>query len=181
MQARYSSTGDPRWCRAQLVFAICALAACPGSIDDPERFLSSSTAGCIETIEERVFPQRCSNAGCHDSKVKAQLLDMQTPGWEARLIDVKSTCNERLLIDSANPDNSFMLEKVTEDEPECGLPMPGAGDRLSDSERQCMREWVNSVLGGGSDGGGSGDGGGGGTGDASAGDSTGGATSDGEA
>src|SRR5688572_32827920 len=77
-----------------------------------------------------VFGRACSAAACHDSESPTGGLDLASPDVGTRLVGVASTdpmCTDRDLVDLANPDNSFLLEKVELTSPQCGALMPLVG------------------------------------------------------
>lgn len=140
-----------------ILLALCsclALGGCPGTLDDPDSFRPCTA----ETVPTVLFPKACGNSLCHDSSNPEAELDLRSPDVASRLVNVPSVdtaCETRLLIDPNNPDNSFLIEKLTQSKPECGDPMPAAGS-LSDQEIQCVKDWVTSVVGGSGTGGGGG-------------------------
>jgi hypothetical protein len=86
----------------------------------------------------------CSGPGCHIPQGTPP--DLVSPGLESRLVDVLSTCNGRPYIGA---DDSFLADKIGEDQPECGSPMPFLqSDLLSDADRQCILDWIDEVSGG---------------------------------
>lgn len=123
-----------------------ALAACPGAIDDPERFTRGPE--CPD-VEAELFALRCSSRLCHGAGAESQAgLDLRSPGPESRLVDVASTskdCDGRLLIDPDEPEASLLLLKLGEDPP-CGERMPLVGARLNAFERQCLLDWIERAA-----------------------------------
>lgn len=86
----------------------------------------------------------CSGPGCHIPQGTPP--DLVSPGLESRLVDVLSTCNGRPYIGA---DDSFLADKIGEDQPECGSPMPFLqSDLLNDADRQCILDWIDEVSGG---------------------------------
>jgi hypothetical protein len=86
----------------------------------------------------------CSGPGCHIPQGTPP--DLVSPGLEARLVDVLSTCNGRPYIGA---DDSFLADKIGVDAPECGSPMPFLqSDLLNDADRQCILDWIDEVSGG---------------------------------
>ena len=96
---------------------------------------------------------------CHGIAVKLDMssLDMETPGYGARLKDHPSehkgnpagtVCpSGDKLIDSAAPANSWLLKKVTGMQGSCGVNMP-LGGMLSPADQTCVTTFVNCVAGG---------------------------------
>ncbi|MBM4363635.1 MAG: nucleotide-binding protein, partial [Deltaproteobacteria bacterium] len=91
-----------------------------------------------------LFLERCSGGVCHHSGPSpARGLDLLSPAPAIRMVGVASTCGDRLLIDPAAPDESFLLVKVREDAPGCeGARMPNGGDPLAPAEIACLEAWV---------------------------------------
>jgi hypothetical protein len=116
--------------------------ACPGHIDDPERFRQ-----CAIDVEVDVFRQTCGASGCHVAGANAAAgLDLTSPGVASRLVNKPSTCNGKLYL--SGPSEGFLLEKVSQDMPTCGTRMPATGT-LTDEELRCLRLWAASAFDGG--------------------------------
>jgi hypothetical protein len=151
-----------------LAFALPAVSSsCAGKLrGDPASYqVSRSTSGTCDAIP--VFTRHCATAACHVGDNATGGLDLSAAGIESRLVGVKSQsngCQDRLLIDPSAPDKSFLLEKIDERMPSCGVRMPLVGD-LSAEERACIHTWVLSLVA--SDGGDAGHSGRTGSGDAS--------------
>jgi len=93
----------------------------------------------------------CQGALCHQNVFPPEL---HTPGVAARLLDINAAlCPNTVTpipkyIDSANPANSFILNKVQAAMPTCGAPMPYMPNTALSAEKlACLVEWVNSVAG----------------------------------
>ncbi|MDF3065940.1 MAG: hypothetical protein K0R38_1541 [Polyangiaceae bacterium] len=94
---------------------------------------------------------------CHSSAFKLGMLDL-SPGYTARLKDQPATHSEVVspadcpsgdkLINSAAPDESWLLKKVSAAQGTCGGPMP-APSGLAGAELQCMKDYVSCVAMGG--------------------------------
>jgi hypothetical protein len=125
-----------------------ALAACAGELGDPARF--EDPAECGLDVQEDILIPRCAVAGCHLSGDPVAGLEYLTGGLPDRLVDVEAAaCPDRMLIDSADPDASFILVRTSET-PMCGdemlARMPFLRDPLSDYELACLRSWVHRVA-----------------------------------
>ena len=127
---------------------------CAGELEgDPNDYIVAAPVttapSCGDTVDQ-VLTQRCSTDICHDSDEPAAALDLSQT--TLNLIGVPSTdpnCSDRVLVDPAVPENSFLLEKIDTFSPECGSRMPLAGE-LESEEIACFVEWVNEMTGGGS-------------------------------
>lgn len=159
------------------------LAACAGELENPERFEAPSTGpSCELDVVEDIFVPKCG--ACHGSESPYAGLDLVSDGHAERLVGVVATdensgaCAGEVRLDPADPEGSLFMEKLHED-PSCGTIMPQAGTPLDREELDCVRLWMDELIGmagGGGDGGmaGGGDGGVGGGDDAGASDEDGG-------
>ncbi|MFW6023741.1 MAG: hypothetical protein ACOC9O_03250 [Myxococcota bacterium] len=131
----------PAW-----VLLIAAVSAgCPGEIADPALF-DAGTGDKGEPLPCDI-PDTCGTSACHGGGEPAAELDLRQPGGTARLLDVPSTeCDGRLLVDSTDPEASFLLEKLRSDMPECGEPMPATGEPLDEGELACIEQFVLDMV-----------------------------------
>lgn len=95
---------------------------------------------------------------CHSTAMPLGMLDLQTPGYSARLKDQSAThsgittANPECpsgdkLIDSANKDASWLLKKVSGGQGTCGDAMPPGG--LQGDQLKCAQDYVSCVATGG--------------------------------
>jgi len=89
---------------------------------------------------------------------KLRALFASVANAEAEIAEIEAISNhlealgygsDRVLIDPAQPDNSFILEKLNFMDPQCGDQMPPLGTTLMTDELTCIGEWVDSVAAGG--------------------------------
>ncbi|MGE0321226.1 MAG: hypothetical protein AB7K71_16040 [Polyangiaceae bacterium] len=137
-----------------LFLAALALPGCPGELEDPDRFST------VCDPPNRIFAKTCGASSCHDEKKPEADLDLKSPGVAERLIDVPAHCSQpdpndpeacvcpdRLLIDSQNPEASYLLEKVSQEVPECDDRMPLLTSNLKSRDVECIRSWILEVTG----------------------------------
>jgi hypothetical protein len=132
--------------RLGLLVVTMTLTACPGSLENPERFLDGgldggSDAGFTCTpanVESLIFIPSCGGAGCHGPTNPSNGLDLQSPGVASRLKGV-SQCMSK-------SEASFMLEKL-HPSPACGSQMP-LGRTLPDEQIACVASYLASLDGG---------------------------------
>jgi hypothetical protein len=116
----------------------------------------SSCPDDITTLFARPSAQGgCTNGGgCHEpgSPVKP---DLVSPGVEARLLNIASSCSKTATGASVQPrpyigsDDSFLEEKIGDGDPGCGSPMPFFAEAaLSAADEQCIVDWIDQVSGG---------------------------------
>jgi hypothetical protein len=132
---------------ALLLTLASALSGCPGTIEDKSRF-QGRCRDPIDVQTEILLP-RCGDSICHDAQNPEANLDLISPNVERRLVGVRATqCTQRLRIDPAMPELSFLLEKLERDDPECGDRMPVREQPLSRNEIACVRDWVEELAAG---------------------------------
>jgi hypothetical protein len=105
-----------------------------------------------------VLTNSCFGIGCHGANTPAAQLDMESPGVEARLVDVPashadildgsdSQCFQgELRVDSANPQRSVLLKKILGTQ-SCGSKMPISPRSLTTENAECVRQWVYRLAG----------------------------------
>src|SRR4051812_5630981 len=94
--------------RLLVAVGLLALAACPGRLDDPERFTCHA--------ETDVLIKKCGIDTCHDPVTKQNGLDLASPGIAMRITTGTSTCMSIPLI-------QLLPNKLTAT-PACGATMP---------------------------------------------------------
>ncbi len=134
--------------RLGFVVMTMALTACPGALENPERFLDggltdggSGDAGFTCTnanVENLIFIPSCGGAGCHGATNPSNGLDLVSAGVASRLKGV-SQCMSK-------PESSFMLEKL-HPSPACGSQMP-LGRTLPAEQIACVASYLASLDGG---------------------------------
>jgi hypothetical protein len=113
------------------------------------------------TCLTQVFTTNCTTSIiCHKTGATPNAgasLDLESPGANKRLIDVpathggvaaNATCMPgQKLIDSAMPDNSWLLLKLTTAtaDQKCGSQMP-IGPLLSDTDLTCVKKYIQDVA-----------------------------------
>ncbi len=88
-----------------------------------------------------VLETNCAGAACHSGGPR---IDLVSSGVIDRLLDMPSDCGDLLLIDSTDPERSYLLNKVSS-QPDCGTPMPVAGS-LSADDLACLQAWVTGMA-----------------------------------
>lgn len=129
--------------RAALLAIAMLAAACAGDLADPERF-----ADCAPGFVEQLFQESCSGGGdCHDTGEPEADLDLVSPDSASRMLGVASVqeaCNGAPLIDPAGGDH-LLLQKLG-DSPPCGARMPFGEAKLTRSEIECVRRWIDEAV-----------------------------------
>jgi hypothetical protein len=143
--------------RSGVVVIALVSSACPGSLEDPERFIVRVCGGegqpiCTSTTSteatppplDTVFRPRCGFPGCHAPPVQGGL-DLSAEEIEDRLVSVTSSsalCAGRVYVVPGEPTMSLLYLKMT-GEP-CGSKMP-LGGSVSPSELSEVREWIEGL------------------------------------
>lgn len=134
------------------IAALCAtagLAACPGELEDPERFLTGTGGGGPCPDIPQLFAETCADAGCHNASEMAENLDLESPGVEGRLAGVPgtSTCDNIVLADPDDPPQSLIVRKL-QPAPPCGSQMPllVPKDQLYTAHQiACVEAWIATL------------------------------------
>lgn len=170
----------------------------PADLENPEQYppLGGGNGGGAPSCVTRAFKAaNCNIPACHSSTAIAPAaagLDLTGSGTALadKLIDKPAehrdvverdggppvVCNEGdLLINTANPAESWLLKKINGTHGTCGDAMP-VGFTLSATDKQCIVDWIMSTGTGNGSGGSSGAGGSGGSGGSGGTGGTGGST-----
>jgi hypothetical protein len=138
--------------RPALIAALLGTAGCPGTLDDPSRFLvdglqteGGDEASACPDVPTAVFAPACATAGCHSTADKVQGLDLQSTGLSARLVGVPAQ-GGGLLIDPLAPTQSILYLKMTSTPP-FGARMPLAKAPLDDTTLACTLGWIAEQTG----------------------------------
>src|SRR5262249_9430267 len=95
----------------------------------------------------------CGKTGCHNATDKAQGLDLQSAGLEARLVDKRASECHGLLVDPSRPEESILYKKLGASPP-CGAQMPLGGTPYTAEQAECVLAWIGGLGAGGAGGGG---------------------------
>jgi hypothetical protein len=97
---------------------------------------------------ERVFVKNCSRAGCHAGSYPPQGLNLDKDHFQRFLIDVPSReVPDRKLVDTKNPEQSYLLMKIKGSEGIVGRRMPAYAPALGAEEISAVETWVQSLKG----------------------------------
>ena len=110
---------------------------------------ATTPLGCTLEDVAPIFGSSCGTSICHELEGQSKTLsklDLIAPGVEERLLDQPSTdCAGKVFVDSENFEASYLLEKLENQRPSCGSPMP-IGLPLSTEQLDCLRSWVESLA-----------------------------------
>jgi hypothetical protein len=91
-----------------------------------------------------LMQMRCAGAACHGSPSPSTGLDLVSDDLAVRLSGRRGTdgCEDYLMIDTAQPNQSALYLKVTGNA--CGVRMP-IGGSLSAAEQACILQWIDNL------------------------------------
>ncbi|MCC7381204.1 MAG: hypothetical protein IT384_05205 [Deltaproteobacteria bacterium] len=137
-----------------LGLGLVVLWACPGTLDDPERFRVAPCGGpgelpCTSTAPPLLtfFRPQCGTAGCHAPPSPQSGLDLASEGLNERVMDVVSAsglCPGQSYVVPGVPEQSLIYTKMTGTPPPCGTPMP-PGVMLVPEDVQAVHDWIEAL------------------------------------
>ncbi len=93
-----------------------------------------------------IIRNTCAQSGCHDgSGGNGFNLSGDVPSATKDVHVANASCTSRVYVDSSDISNSFILDKISNDSPECGSRMPFGMTPLTPSEIACMRAYLESL------------------------------------
>jgi hypothetical protein len=139
-----------RW-RHVLLVGIALLAGCAGAgappAASPTPNTSSGGGGQFDRIQSEIFNGNCLNAGCHNSQSRAGNLNLSEGGDYDQLVGHASDNQAAqqsgsLRVAPGDPQNSFLLIKVTGPGSGQGSVMPIGIPALSQAQLNLIRDWI---------------------------------------
>lgn len=104
-------------------------------------------AGCgakapatLGEIERGVFAKGCVFSACHKGASPAGGLGLEAPTF-GKLVGKASTVSGRTLVLPANPDGSYLMEKLRSERPAAGTRMPPT-EALDADSIEMIRSWI---------------------------------------
>lgn len=96
----------------------------------------------ISGLQNAIFSPICS--GCHTGAdaPRGLLLDSVTNSYNNLVGVASSEVPELLRVSPGNPDQSYLVEKISSNNPSVGVRMPRGGDPLSAEQIAMVREWI---------------------------------------
>lgn len=128
---------------ALVVLGPLALAGCPPSLEDPERFQTGCPAGFSV---EAFFLAQCTASACHKSGPTAAAgLDLASADPFDRMYGTTSAACGQPLISPEGPGQSLLIAKLEGTTP-CGGRMPLGGTPLTASQLACVEAWITQQV-----------------------------------
>jgi hypothetical protein len=124
------------------VLLAAALYGCAGDGPPP-----SGGGSAFDQIQSEIFNQSCLGAGCHNAQSQGGGLDLSPGASYDELVDVLSenfVARQRglLRVEPLDPDNSFLVIKLTAPGDGEGARMPQGMDPLPQSQIDLIRSWI---------------------------------------
>jgi len=107
----------------------------------------STATSAYDVIQQQIFNQHCLSAGCHNATAQAGNLNLTAGVSYGDLVNVTpdnavAAANGLLRVEPFNPDNSFIIVKLTGPPPGEGARMPQGMAPLSPSDIAMIRDWI---------------------------------------
>lgn len=107
----------------------------------------AATGGAYDVIQQEIFNQHCLSAGCHNGTAQAGGLNLTAGVSYAELVGVTPTNADAAAaglqrVTPFDPDNSFLLVKLTGPAPGEGARMPQGMRPLPASDIEMIRAWI---------------------------------------
>lgn len=104
----------------------------------------------LEQVQDEIFTPRCAVQFCHSGPFAIAQLNLEEGQSFAEMVNVvpltAAAANAgMLLVDPGNVANSFLYTKITNPVGDQGFIMPLTGERLSESEIQLVRDWIEGL------------------------------------
>jgi len=107
--------------------------------------IGSQNAALPEEVA-RIIKQSCGVTGCHSGKYPAAGLNFEPEKFLATVLNAPSQELPGLkIVNSGNPENSYLLMKIMGDPQIKGQRMPFKRDPLKNEEIQAIRDWLMSL------------------------------------
>jgi len=127
------------------------------TVDELVTAVNAALSGCpapptpepatLATIQYKIFTANCLGSGCHNAGERPANLVLETGRSAEQLIDVTAdnfaaAAAGLKRVDPGNPDNSFLLVKLTNPRPDYGSRMPLGRPALPAKDVALIREWI---------------------------------------
>lgn len=127
-----------------LKFAALLSAAACGGEDDTPTTQSSSIEPKLQVIEQKVFAQSCTFSSCHGADSPKEGLSLVAPTHGVLVNMPSKEVNGKLLVVPFDPEQSYLYEKLTKEQPTSGVRMPFGSDPLTAEQITAIRLWIEN-------------------------------------
>jgi hypothetical protein len=130
---------------AGAALALLLAVACGGDGVLPTQGGGMPSAPTLSTIQASIFTPRCAIDGCHAGSDPQQGLDLSDGAAHVHLVGVASTeLAQYDRVSPGDPDDSYLVMKLTGDPRIAGSPMPLIGAPLDAGELDTIRRWIEA-------------------------------------
>lgn len=120
-----------------LVVLLFVWAACEHIVAPPE------LQPTLQSIQANIFSEKCARPGCHVPNGAGPMPLRTVDESFDNLVNVPSIQKPNLLrVEPGDPDESYLVLKLEDDDDIEGDRMPLTGSRLSDTEIGTIRTWI---------------------------------------
>lgn len=138
------------------IFTVCLLLGIFLAVSYSFSFQTGSNIEETQAKAARIFKNNCSVVGCHAGPFPAMNLNLDEEKYKDSLLGKSSQeINEFKLIDTENPEKSYLLKKIRGEEDIVGKQMPAGSPPLSKKDQKVIEDWIislkNSLNSGSSD------------------------------
>jgi len=110
--------------------------------------LNAQTKPPLEEPAVRILAKNCTTSGCHSGAYPAMNMSLEAARIPGRLIGQPSmVASDRLIVDPAAPEKSYLLAKIRGDQGISGKQMPLDLPALAPADRKAVEDWVWSLRG----------------------------------
>lgn len=130
-------------CSVVIGTGLLSAAACGGEDDKPTN-QSSSIEPKLQVIEQKVFAQSCTFSSCHGTDSPKEGLSLVAPTHGVLVNMPSKEVSGKLLVVPFDPEQSYLYEKLTKEQPTSGVRMPFGSDPLSAEQITAIRLWIEN-------------------------------------
>ncbi len=97
----------------------------------------------LEQRVEEIFERSCAQVGCHAGPVAQQDMFLTSRQYYASVVDKPSVGRPDMkIVVPGDPDNSYLMMKLTGAPGIVGVQMPLIGDKMTDEELEILKAWI---------------------------------------
>ena len=96
----------------------------------------------LTVIEQKVFQISCTLSSCHGADTPQQGLNLAGSTYNVLVNQPSKEVPSKMLIAPADPNNSYLYEKISSDHPTSGARMPYTSPPLPDNEITAVQQWI---------------------------------------
>lgn len=123
---------------------LCVVFAFSTGLELPSNMRNSEANSSDEMA--RIFKQNCSISGCHKGVYPQMNLNLEQDKFLSALLNISSQeLRQHKLVDTENPEKSYLLLKIKGDKTIIGKRMPLDAPPLYEEEIEAIKNWIYSL------------------------------------